>query len=196
MTFSRQGFVVIGTGPSGCAVVAALLERGVQPLVLESSVDGASSEVKGSGDPEHYVGFKTWMNSDAMYQSHPYSKIRYDADVNTRAANYFGGFSRVWGATFDNYREFWRWPASCIPLREEWEAVRTLVPRSVTGVFAHENRTLALEPRLQSLLQARAPHSSYETTPSCLAVDTRISSSNACQLSASCLQGCPHESIW
>ena len=196
MTFARQSAVVIGTGPSGCAVVAALLERGVRPIVLESSFDGAHSKPESGSDSEHYVGFKTWKGSDAMYRSHPYSRIRYDADLNTRAANYFGGFSRVWGATFDKYREFWRWPAGCIPMREDWEAVEALVPRSVTGVFAHESRTLALEPRLQSLLRPEALHSRYETRPSCLAVDTRISSPNACQLSTSCLQGCPHESIW
>lgn len=195
--------VVIGTGPSACALVAALLERGVRPLVVESSQDQTPSPVGAAAPDNDYVGFKTWNGSDAMYRPHPAAGITYDDRLRIRASNYLGGLSRVWGATYDQYAEYRRWPKDCIPSAADWSLVAGLIPRSVTGQPGTRGpdglQELAVAPRLRDLIDAfkqREEPASYRVQPSNLALQTRTSAENHCNRTGQCLSGCPRESIW
>lgn len=189
--------IVVGTGPTGAAVVAALLMRGLRPLVVESSSSDSTQRRLSSGPaPTSSTGFKTWNGSDAMYRPHPQSTLTYEEGLSVRAANYLGGLSRVWGATYDHYREFWRWPRECIPAQEDWDAVAVLMPRSVTGEVKSERRTLPMEPRLLPLMSQSQGRSGLQISASSLAVEARVQRTNACQLEGTCLTGCPHDSIW
>lgn len=200
MDNSVHRVVVVGTGPSSCAAVSALLERGLRPVVLESAPEsGTVLSDKLEALPQG-MGFKTWNGSDAMYRSHSHSCLTYAPELNVRAANYLGGLSRVWGATFGQYREYRRWPRECIPTEADWMAVARILPRTVTGIDSSVgndvHRVLPVEPRLRNLLNSGHPKSTLDAIPSTLAISTRMSSEFACELAGTCLQGCPHDAIW
>lgn len=188
--------IVVGTGPTGAAVVAALLRRGLRPLVLESSPESTQLRLSLEPAPSSSTGFKTWNGSDAMYRPHPQSTLTYEEGLSVRASNYLGGLSRVWGATYDQYREFRRWPRECIPAQEDWDAVAALMPRSVTGEVSSERRTLPMEPRLIPLMGLGQGRSGYQMSASSLAVEARLRRTNVCQVEGACLTGCSHDSIW
>ncbi len=192
--------VVVGTGPSACAVVSALLARGVRPVVLDSAGDVRPQSGIAGKSLDLGTGFKTWNGSDAMYQGHPYSRITYETGLTTRAGNYLGGLSRVWGATYGEYSDYRNWPLECVPTRVDWRAVAQLVPRSVVGEMplpAEEAQLpLPMEPRLRSLLRSAVSGPSLKAVPSSLAIETDVTSPRACRLEGTCLQGCPHDSIW
>lgn len=192
--------VVVGTGPSACALVAVLIERGVRPLVVESS-QVTSSTPAGDVTPDNdYIGFKTWNGSDAMYRPHPAAGIAYDERLRIRAGNYLGGLSRVWGATYDEYSEYRRWPSTCIPGAADWSLVRRLVPRGVTGqpgtVGAGGQQGLSMAPRLRQVMDRLPQGTAFRTQPSTLALQTETDFDNHCTQTGQCLSGCPRESIW
>lgn len=195
-----NGVVVVGTGPSACAVVTALVSRGIKPVVIDSSAAGHQRPSTMALPLAEHLGFKTWNGSDEMYRGHPYSGITYAEGLNVRASNFLGGLSRVWGATYDSYHEYRRWPRQCIPGDPDWQAVAGLVPRSTTaesnGQSQKTNAILPMDPRLESLTKQDTSSWYLRTEASTLAVERRLGLQNACDLQGSCLQGCPTESIW
>jgi len=192
--------VVVGTGPSACGLVAALIDRGIRPLVVDSSRDEPVPQEAGQSEMDDAIGFKTWRGSDAMYRPHPASGLVYQQELSVRAGNYLGGLSRVWGATYDRYREFRRWPHACIPGPSEWALVASLMPEAVTGEDLGADRVgqvaLPMAPRLRSFLDSfpESPH--YRVQPSRLAVQTRLDVTGHCTLAGACLTGCPSDAVW
>ena len=192
--------VVVGTGPSACGLIAALLERGIRPVVVDSSQVTPLSPAAASASVSDYVGFKTWKGSDAMYWPHPASDINYDPRLRIRVGNYLGGLSRVWGATYDRYGEYRRWPASCIPHAADWDVVTRLMPVAITGLGSpgHEGHhvPLPMASRLSHLWDRFPDSTRFRLQASRLALETRTDQPNHCTLAGQCLVGCPHDSIW
>ena len=216
--------IIVGTGPSGVAVAAALIDAGMRPVMLDGgntpdevalahksrSANSASEDVAKEdvdfqagdvrkGDP----GRKSWFGSSSPFAQPADSVIDYQPDLIARASYGVGGLSRVWGGTFDFYRSFAGWPATAKPEQRDIDFVRRLVPSSITTwpgagavVLPGEVQGSWASRRAMRGFMRRCNPESWEVVPSSVAIDTRDGSNVRCNPCGLCLTGCPLDSIW
>lgn len=194
--------IVVGTGPSGVAAIAKLLECGIRPLVLDTGiVSRRTRRVNAVSSAPRTEGTKTWFGSDeALQQVKLDISVEYAEAVKARPSYGFGGLSRIWGATFDFY-DVRSWPTRFRPSQENLECIRELVPHSKTvwsDFEAGENRVLgnSRAGRLFENMSDSLRSQGWEAKESTVAIDTRKNSTRSCCGSARCLTGCPQDAIW
>lgn len=202
-------YAVVGTGPSGVASAAALIAKGIKPTFIEAGEltngvvlnaanlpkSGTSFSSKLPANP----GQKAWFGSyDAYAQDYP-GGSKFESNLNVRASNSIGGFSRVWGATFDFWKEDSRWPMDAFPEKGDFDAIRDLVPHVTTQFESGSGESITFGASQSSLkiferLRLQSNKLVPTLTPSTLAVS--VTGKSACVLCAKCLDGCPRDSIW
>lgn len=141
--------VVIGSGPSATAAIGMLIRRGIRPQVLDAGnlddkflgtelrgLSATSTEVLAPGNSASAsVASKSWFGSSRTYSQPAVSPIEYSAKVGARATYQLGGFSRIWGGTFDLSECDKIFPVSVRPSDKHREYVRQLVPNSLTSLI-------------------------------------------------------------
>lgn len=199
--------VVIGSGPSAVGAIAALIEMGVKPLVLEAGnlYQGGLLTRKNLNDQNLPLNYnklsaenKTWFGSQEPYRKNFEERIIFSEGVNPRSSNFVGGYSRVWGATF----KFWdlddRWPHEFRPTETDYLAIKELVPNTKNPIEKASKHIVFRAPgEFQNLYQklSKQPRN-WKIEPSVLAVQTLPTRKNACLNSGTCLTGCPNDAIW
>lgn len=214
---SAERPIVIGSGPSGVAVAAALIEAGQRPAILDGGfrpepaafqrLQRVGSSLAGERQPRSEYertnpGQKTWFGSNSAFAQSPFSPLVYESGVVARASYGVGGLSRVWGGTFAFARGLGEWPEQCRPSQEDYELVRSLVPASTTvwssAAVQAGNGEVEGAPASQVAMQrfVRSNPGAWVVEPSRVAIDSDKSSSSACIGCGLCLSGCPTGSIW
>jgi len=190
-------WLIVGSGPSGVAVANYLIANGIRPMIIDGGVEVST---KDSTTQQHSGMNKTWFGSEMSYFQPSSSILKYGPYVDARASFARGGFSRVWGATFDFTHDFADWPSDMIPTREDIESVKALVPHSVTTWGTSLNSVgLSGSERSYSFysqVSKRLSGSDLIVKPSVIAIDTNQNSVNYCVACERCLVGCPRNSIW
>ncbi len=194
-------WLIVGSGPSGCAAAAALIERGERPVVVDG---GQASTPTGSLDSEHSKeepGRKSWFGSEKAYAQISPPQLLYARAVLARASYGVGGFSRVWGATAQ-LQDWSDWPADCRPSPQDEERLWGLLPRAVTSWSDEQSpvgNSIPGSPASRRVMQRL--HNSrvarrWIIEPSAVAIETRPNSSCHCVPCGKCLTGCPRDAIW
>jgi ferredoxin len=211
--------VVVGSGPSSVAALRAILESGQRPLVLDfgivpESTARLSQEIRRelvmsgrarrqlAGSQGHQsVGQKSWFDSFSAYQQPRESKLIYDPGLTVRASFGLGGFSRVWGATFQIDPDLDQLPVDVRPSSSDIDAVLGLVPHITTRldgeISQHRGFVDASAPsqRLFGRLCSHAASSELRIVPSVVAINGGRDAT-ACISCTECLTGCPVDAIW
>lgn len=214
----KHGVAVIGSGPSAVGAIAALIERGIRPVVVDVGIDAeresyALQEERRQDRPakphraELYgergldsVGQKLWFGSRVSYEQPLMSTIDYSKELTARASFGLGGFSRVWGATFRFGSPYSS--SGCTNQLQELDvrAITNLVRHSKTVFADYPGRghggieSAEISQKIYRRLDRSKPNDIL-LEPSTVAIDTTGSSSSCVQCGA-CLTGCPTESIW
>lgn len=188
--------LIIGTGPASVSAGRALIAMGIKPTYLDAGIltDGRVVTAANRGgssaklaEPET-SGYKTWFGSDEPYRQSASSHIRYSDKVKVRASNSIGGFSRIWGATFEFF-SFSEWAAIFRPSAQDMDAITNMVRPSQVGI------DLPIDGISASLIEMRG---SYLTNlrAARLSINTEKQADSKCNLCKLCLEGCPKDSIW
>ena len=206
--------IVIGSGPSAVGAIAALLERGIRPMVIDfgADTDKDAQELKVVSKARLNVGSKAfnrtiqtnldsvgqkhWFGSLVSYEQPVASQIIYEEDLTVRASFGLGGFSRVWGATFKFDSNSAMLHAGYQLNSVDIEAIKTLVPHVTTwsgdlgeGIEpAHASRVL-----IERITAKKFSNENVE--PSVVAIDIHNQLSG-CVRCGACLTGCPVDAIW
>jgi len=203
--------VVVGSGPSGIAAATALIKQGIRPLILDVGLlpekDAFEMQIKSQKTESRYLNNeganeknpaeKTWFGSTSPYRQDQRSNLKFDKEVIARPSFGLGGMSRVWGATFDFYEDFTDWPNDCIPTRNDFEAVKSLVPHSTTTFESDTSPGCVLgHIASEKLFRKLSRLKNFDLKLSTLAIETKLNSPRNCKSCSGCLTGCPYDSIW
>jgi choline dehydrogenase-like flavoprotein len=202
-------YCVVGSGPSGVAAAAALLDEGRPVTMLD---------VGETRDPDAPVG--QWKLGDLKLAygstfAYALDEMRGDKQEGTRLVQSFarGGLSNVWGAALlpARARDCEDWPFHADTLKPHYEAVARSMPIAAVEDDLAADFPLAArsQPPLQPSRQAvalietlsrhRAPLAAEGITfgRSRLAVRTAPGAKGSgCLYTGLCLTGCPHSAIW
>lgn len=203
-------YAIIGTGPSAIAAAAALIESGIKPTFIDAGslengkvLVAKTLKTRGSTaaipKQPNSPGQKAWFGSFDPYLQKFETNAQFDKDLNVRPSNAIGGFSRIWGATFDFWPDDNRWPAGAKINEVDYEKIKSLMPQGTVSFEPPENNTSQLpaatsSSKIYHRLRSRTPRVKFEITPAKLAVETF--GENGCTHCLSCLDGCPQDSIW
>ena len=194
---SIVNYLIIGSGPSGIAVANHLIAKGIRPTIVDGGVEAGKDDYKNSSVNR---SDKTWFGSAMSYFQLPSSNLIYEGNVDGRASFARGGFSRVWGATFEFVNDYSGWPIEMIPTEEDIDSVRSLVPHGTTSWGTESNMDgLYGSARSYDFFSRVNKHSvlaGWNAKPSTIAIDNRHMSINRCIACKQCLMGCPSDSIW
>lgn len=212
--------VVVGSGPSGVSLAAALIAAGKRPIVVDGGRSAgpealalrqevlrvgptAAHATADAPDARHNPGQKAWFQSFESFAGSPASSLHYEPELAVRASFGVGGFSRVWGGTFAFHDGWEGWPEGTVPEDRDIALVRELVPSAVTDWQTRVRQPKA--GRVAGAMSSKAAmdrfiradrHGRWSVQPSTVAIDTRPGSENECRPCGLCLSGCPHDSIW
>ena len=190
-------YLIVGSGPSGVAVANYLIVKGIRPTILDGGVEARNVNLSNS---QANRSDKTWFGSAMSYYQPPSSNLFYENNVDARASFARGGFSRVWGATFEFINDYSDWPTEMIPTKEDIDSVRDLVPHGTTSWSVHNNID-GLDGSARSydffsrVLRGSA-RAGWIVEPSTIAIDNSPASNHRCIACKQCLVGCPNDSIW
>jgi ferredoxin len=203
-------YAIIGTGPSAVAAAAALIDAGLKPTFVDAgSLDNGKvrfaktlkiGHLK-SEEPSQIgsTGQKAWFGSYDPYLQKFETRMQFEETLNVRPSNAIGGFSRIWGATF----EFWpadnRWPNQAKIDEIDFEKIKELMPLGEVSFepaakFLPGLAAASSSSRIYRRLISQINNSNIVATPARLAIET--SGPNGCTHCLSCLDGCPQDSIW
>jgi choline dehydrogenase-like flavoprotein len=199
--------IVVGSGPSGMACAAALLESGARVTMIDVGRDLPSdrqarvSALSALGPTEWTPADRGWLTTpaplaaDGIPQKGLFGDLFMYADAPAappgfalRASEALGGLSRVWGATLARLvaEDLAGWPLTPGDLADHYTAVERLVPASTPDLSPQAARILArLDAARPSLARLRA-----SVAPSRLAI------SQDCRRCGMCLHGCPYDCIF
>jgi ferredoxin len=203
---SQPKILIVGTGPSGVAAGAALLAAGIRPTFIDSGklVNGktksakvmlvAPQETPGEHSPRNKsTAEKSWFGDSQVYENNHRYRINYADELTVRVANDIGGFSRVWGATWDFVPRN-NWPSDCQIDESVINAVDQLVPNSQTRL-RNGDANSGLKPNaVVSALVYR--FDKRKRTSSSLESSRLAVHAKACIFCSNCLTGCPTDAIW
>lgn len=190
-------YLIVGSGPSGIAVANYLIENGIRPTIVDGGLESSKDDHKTISINR---SDKTWFGSAMSYFQPASAKLSYGKNVDGRASFSRGGFSRVWGATFDFVMDYSEWPIEMIPTQNDIESVKKLVPHGTTS-WTLESTIDGLKGSSRShdfysRVIDRAKHSDWKAKPSTIAIDNHQVSINRCIACKQCLMGCPSDAIW
>ncbi|MFT4264892.1 MAG: hypothetical protein QM572_16025 [Nocardioides sp.] len=209
MTTWVDGPVIVGSGPTGVAVAAALIARGLTPVLLDGGLTAdrvardRQDALRHGADPSavpaaHRAddpGRKTWFGSNFALDPAEPSLLLRDPRVLAHESYAVGGLSRIWGGTFAFFSRIGRWDRAVRPEEPDLAAIRQLVPHARTsfgdGGLAGDAASAAAFERFR-----RSAGKAWSVTPSTVAIDTESGSAQRCRFAGVCLDGCPHDSVW
>lgn len=203
-------YAIIGTGPSAVAAAAALIDAGLKPTFIDagSLTSGKIVVAQNRSQIENVTrspglkknpGQKAWFGSFDTYSQKYNRKIRFQGSLNVRPSNAIGGFSRIWGATFEFWPEDSRWPTNSRLEDVDYQKIATLVSHAQID-FNHLAKSQCNLPaatasqKIFRRLKLQKSKTDFEIVPATLAIETR--GTGACVLCSACLEGCPEDSIW
>jgi hypothetical protein len=197
---SEDRYIVIGSGPSAAAVCSHLIKNGIKPLVLDMGFTTNSKEIDENKlkeiDELQFQGNKKWFGLLSPYfQPSESNIVRFDKLNVCQSFNY-GGFSRVWGGTFDFFSEYENWPEETIPKQTDFDEVREIVPHSVNKNSNPRENAFQGSNFALSYFQKLKKNSRLNVDLSTLAVETTSGAENRCINLGKCITGCPQNSIW
>jgi len=196
----RVDWLIVGSGPSGCAAASALIRCGVVPTILDGGIKSTPLSGRFEVGDRREPGRKAWHGSTGAYQQLDVPLFTYADRVVARASYGRGGFSRVWGATASVPRDWSRWPENCRPSLQDMALLWSFLPKATTGWGDVNTLGPDVVPGSSASLKfmeaaaAACLDGDWEICPSTLAIDTRHL--NRCRPCARCLTGCPKDSIW
>lgn len=194
-------WLIVGSGPSGCAAAAALIERGERPVVVDGGHVSTPTASPGSEHSQNEPGRKSWFGSEQAYAQTSPPQLLYARSVLARASYGVGGFSRVWGATAE-LQDWADWPEDCRPSLQDEERLWELLPRAVTSWPDEQSPGANAIPgspssrRVMQRLRYSKATQRWIIQPSAVAIETRPSAPGHCVPCGQCLTGCPRDAIW
>jgi choline dehydrogenase-like flavoprotein len=218
--------VVIGSGPAGVACAAALVARGVRPLVVDGGADldgrpartaAALAAVEPAAWPQQLVReLRGSFSVDAdrlplkpLFGSlFPYAADAIRAEgVEGVPSHAQGGLSTVWGGAMLPYsaREHDGWPFGPEELAPHYRAVLKFVPLAgeadaLEAEFPlHVDKPLSLRTtaQVESLLRDLRRSGTRLRAAGVLAGRSRLAvRAEACRYVGLCMLGCPYGAIW
>jgi choline dehydrogenase-like flavoprotein len=210
-------FYVVGSGPSGIAAAAALLDAGRPVTMLDvgttCEIDPLATRTLDS--PEHRWEIGDLKRAYGSTFAYALDEMGDDTQRGTRVVQSFarGGLSNVWGAAVlpARSRDCEDWPFDVRALDRSYAAVAQWMPiAAVEDDLAPEfplhgkpEPPLRASRQAVSLLETLGAHrtslrrAGVTFGHSRLAVRARPSDrSPGCQYTGRCLTGCPHLAIW
>ena len=199
--FIKNKFIVIGSGPSGIAACASLIKAGHIPVVFDTGIRStkqgyiSTSEAVSLEEQHQIQKNKKWFGNSAPYLQWKSSNLVPSKELNVCQSFGFGGFSRVWGGTFDYFENIKAWPNDIQPSVSDFNLVHELVSHAETSTQTNLSpgsvrgcdfsRTYLNEIKKMTTLRAKSSKVTIETL-----------NTNRCNLSGSCIQGCDKDAIW
>ena len=196
-------YIVIGSGPTAAAVCSQIIKSGSKPVVLDVGYTSSDSKLDPKIDCELEVidlaqaqRNKKWLGSLSSYRQSDHSNLVRTKELNVCQSFGFGGFSTVWGGTFDFFSDFTMWPEETIPSRIDIDNVSKLVP-TTANVNASGNDfsfraydfSISYYKRIMNLSKVFGNLSK-------LAIETDPMKVNNCKNLGTCITGCTEKSIW
>ncbi len=195
-------WVIVGSGPSGCAAAESLVRRGIVPIILDGGIE-ARREVSQSGiGTRAEPGKKAWFGSVASYAQPDAVDLAYAPEVLARASFGLGGFSRVWGGTVDLPEDWSSWPIDARPDVGDLQVLSAVLPQAETAWGDDAIREGFRVPgapaaaRAMRLFQRASEGGRWDVRASRVAIQTGDSSPRPCQPCGRCLSGCERDAIW
>lgn len=127
MTEEVSDFLVVGTGPSAAAAVFSLLPLNKTICVIDAGVAMPSVGFNSVTSQKSMSFLKPYKGDFSDYFIHPKSVENYEQNIVPRPSNFFGGFSRVWGATAHGSEAQFGWPSNIKPSKEDLIAFQKLI---------------------------------------------------------------------
>ncbi|MCG3775322.1 MAG: hypothetical protein JW395_2154 [Nitrospira sp.] len=195
-------WLIVGSGPAGCAAAAALVIRGIKPVILDGGIVSVPVPVGGAAPTRQEPGRKAWFGSTQAYEQITPPALTYEGDVLARASYGRGGFSRVWGATAELSSDWTAWPSEALPTTEDIDLLWRVLPRATTawgmaiGANSSDVPGSELSKRVLDRVQRAADRAAWIVEPSVVAIDTGQGSVRRCRPCTQCLTGCLRGSIW
>lgn len=192
--------VFVGAGATTAAALRSVAEHGLNNVLILDA--GSESEIR---PPELTVsrdanpGKKSWFGSFAPYESASFDVDFQLDEVFAQPSRYFGGFTRVWGATVNFYADLQSASNELAILPMDIELVNELLHPALTtfedisnspGKIVGSASSAQVFRKLTSFAQNR-----WKVEPSKLAINSSGGISS-CELLGSCIQGCSVNSIW
>jgi hypothetical protein len=199
--FVNNKFIVIGSGPSGIAACASLIKAGHTPVVFDTGIESTKRGYISTSEPvtlqeQHQIQKnKKWFGNSAPYLQWKNSNLIPSKELNACQSFGFGGFSRVWGGTFDYFENIKAWPNDIQPSVSDFNLVNELVSHAETST--HNNLSSGAVRGCdfsKRYLDKIKKNSTLKAESSKVAIETL--NWNKCDLSGSCIQGCDKDAIW
>lgn len=220
----RYDSVVIGSGPAGVACAAALVARGITPLVLDGGArleperaEGVAELAAGGGEAfleelraSLPVDPDTLPLKPLFGSLFPYAPtgagVRLNGGVGAVPSLAVGGLSTVWGAGISPYasEDIADWPVSSSDLDPHYRAVLGFVPLAgVRDALAErfplhvEPAELRVTPQIESLLDDLRRGDARLRSAGVVAGRARLAvNMSKCDYLGLCLTGCPHGAVY
>lgn len=200
-------YLVIGSGPSGTAATAALLEAGARVTMLDIGADlTAAAQARAdtlARQPEWSVADRGWIQQDLKADAggvpvkrlfgEDFMYARPDVARSPKGfgqwpSQALGGHSRVWGATLKRFgpRQMAGWPVTAGELAAHYAAVESLIgPHAAT-----------VSGQAQNLLQRWQSKSGEMAALGISVSAAALAVLPDCKLCGMCLYGCPYGYIF
>lgn len=199
----RNSYLVVGSGPSAVAVCATLIQSGKLPIVFDTGIAQNSGFIpknpkyKELKIDSHVQKNKKWFDSYVPYLQWHESNLLIEKELNICQSFGFGGFSRVWGGTFDFYENLNEWPVGSIPIPDDIKLVKKIVPHSQTSSSSlHTGESIQGCDFSDFFYQKIFKQKNLRTKKSTLAINNRENDKYKCDLQGSCIKGCSKDAIW
>jgi len=202
----QNRYLVVGSGPSAVAVCSKLIESGHKPIVFDTGIPQVTnhfeknSEFKQINEENHVQKNKKWFGGLVPYLQWNESNLFSEKELNVCQSFGFGGFSRVWGGTFDYYDDYVGWPNSTQPITEDFEVINELVGYSKTSSESNQNTSSKKSIKgcsfSDSFYQKIENHEGLRVNKSTVAIEKNLRKKNSCELLGNCITGCAKDSIW
>jgi len=195
----KTRWAVVGSGASAVAAIAALNARGIAPTVFECSANQApvTSQV-----PTFAGRMKGHLGSHDAYRMLPGDDNQIPKGTLARPSRYFGGFTRVWGGTFEFDRYLNRSFKHVNFDKDDFNLLASIVPTTTSQELSPAQISSPSQRRSRSVgdvsvsLRRRSEFFGTEVQPTKIAVESRAGYPNKCVGTGVCLTGCPNHAIW
>jgi len=197
----KNRFIVIGSGPSGIAACASLIKAGHVPVVFDTGIRStrqgyiSASEAVLPDERHQIQKNKKWFENSAPYLQWKSSNLVPNLELNACQSFGFGGFSRVWGGTFDYFENIKEWPSNIQPSFSDFNLVDELVSHAETSTQTNLSPGLVKGCNFSGdYLKKIKKTTTLKAKSSNIAIETL--KTNKCDLSGSCIKGCSKDAIW
>ena len=189
----------MGSGASAVASITALNARGIVPTVFECSEEQTEtvSEV-----PSFAGRMKGHLGSYDAYRVLTGDDNRIPQETLARPSRFLGGFTRVWGGTFEVDRYLRRSLKNVTFDEKDLNLLSSLVPTTTSEELSGVESLSARRKNFRTVndvlvsLGSRSEFYGTEVEPTKIAVESRSGYARKCRGAGVCLTGCPNHAIW